>query len=396
MGDKHKEEWEDRDQFEDLGSVEGEDDVSASSEQFEKLVIAPSDWTVGTIYSLVGKQLELDPAYQRRNVWAQKAKSKFIESLMLGIPIPQILLAARQGQKNAFLVLDGKQRLTAIKEFLDGTYADGKAFKLRGLRMLKDDLEGKSWKDLKDTEWADRLENEPIRTTVLRGWESEAVLYEIFYRLNSGSVRLSPMELRMSLHPGDFLKFIIAWTEQIGPVHRLLRKRQPDPRMGDVELAIRFLSFQDQDLVYEGDLKKFLDTCCSIKNAAFVDPAYRNATSGQLEEMNFAIEAGLQIFGDGQFCRKYADGVYESRFNRAVFDVLVGSLSNTQVRQWALNDPQGLVALYENVCTNKPTFVRAVETTTKSKESTRERFGIWYAAVHEASGVAVTLPNIKK
>lgn len=115
-----------------------------------------------------------------------------------------------------------------------------------------------TWTDLQNTDdWADRLRNEPLRTTVLRGWQNESVLYEIFYRLNSGSVKLSPMELRMSLLPGDFLKFIIAWTETIGPLHRLLRKRQPDARMSDVELAIRYLAFRDQQTRYAGDLKRF-------------------------------------------------------------------------------------------------------------------------------------------
>ena len=98
--------WDDRDEFEDLESVEGEEDIIVQSEAFERLVIAPSDWTVSTIYDLIGKQLQLDPAYQRRNVWVSKAKSQFIESLILGIPIPQILLATKAGQKNSFLVLD--------------------------------------------------------------------------------------------------------------------------------------------------------------------------------------------------------------------------------------------------------------------------------------------------
>lgn len=71
---------------------------------------------------------------------------------------------------------------------------------------------------------------------MLKGLKNESVLYEIFYRLNSGRVKLSPTELRMSLLPGDFMKFIISWTESIGPIHHLRRKRQPDARMSDVEL----------------------------------------------------------------------------------------------------------------------------------------------------------------
>ena len=141
-----------------------------------------SDWTVSTIYDLIGKQLQLDPAYQRRNVWQAKAKSQFIESLLLGIPIPQILLASKAGQKNSFLVLDGKQRLSTIKEFLDGRSSDGRIFKLKGLRILTS-LEGMSWRDLQSNDdWADRLSNEPLRTTVLRGWENESALYEVVSR----------------------------------------------------------------------------------------------------------------------------------------------------------------------------------------------------------------------
>lgn len=104
-----------RDQFEDEATAENEDDIRVAAQDFERLLIAPGDWTVSTIYDLIGKLLQLDPAYHRRNVWQVKAKSQFIESLLFGIPIPQILIASKEGQKNSFLVLDGKQRLSTIK-----------------------------------------------------------------------------------------------------------------------------------------------------------------------------------------------------------------------------------------------------------------------------------------
>jgi hypothetical protein len=385
--------WDDRDDFEDEATSETEDDVSVSPDEFSRLSIAPSDWTVGTIYNLIGKQISLDPAYQRRSVWAEHAKSQFIESLMLGIPIPQILLAAPTGHKNSFLVLDGKQRLTTIREFLDGSYSDGKPFRLKGLHTLHE-LNNHSWADLSDTEWAGRLENEPIRTTVLRGWTNENILYEIFYRLNSGSVRLSPMELRMSLHPGEFLRFIMKWTEQIGPIHRLLRKRIPDPRMGDVELAVRFLAFADRRQRYRGDLKRYLDEYCKQANADFANSEGEQVVSRNLIEMNAAINAGFEIFGD-HFCRKYnAGGYYEHRFNRAVFDVLVGSLSHPQVRKWAEANQPRFKALFETVCSVDPWFARSIETTTKSLDATGSRFEIWYRAVEHASSLRLEMPNI--
>ena len=359
-------------------------------------MIAPSDWTVSTIYDLIGRQLHLDPAYQRRNVWQTKAKSQFIESLFLGIPIPQILLASKTGQRNSFLVLDGKQRLTTIKEFIDGKFSDGSRFKLKGLRLLPA-LNGLGWEDLeKDIDWADRLRNEPLRTTVLRGWTNESVLYEIFYRLNSGSVKLSPMELRMSLLPGEFLKFVIAWTETIGPIHRLLRKRMPDARMSDVELSIRYLAFKDQKTPYGGDLKKFLDEFCQIANAEFsADPGQLGAYVALLEQMNEAIVLGFDEFGERKFCKKFSTGGYETRFNRAIFDVLVGALSHKEVRIWAKVNPGSMLKLYEEICLERPDFIRSVETTTKSLEATRARFTTWYNAVAAASGIQLQVPEIK-
>lgn len=390
-----KSSWEDRDQFEDETTTESVDDLGVKPEEFERLVIAPSDWTVSTIYDLLGKQVQLDPAYQRRNVWQATAKSQFIESLFLGIPIPQILLASKAGQKNAFLVLDGKQRLNTIKEFIDGVFVDGKPFRLSGLRILKD-LNGKSWSEIKqDKERADSLLNEPLRTTVLRGWESEAVLYEIFYRLNSGSVKLSPMELRMSLFPGDFLKFIISWTEQIGPLHRLLRKTQPDARMSDVELAIRHLAFKDEKSLYRGNLKVFLDEFCKAQNNKFSqEPFAVSECDAALQEMNDAIRVGIDEFNERDFCRKFSARVYESRFNRAIFDVLVGALSYQQIREWVSVNPGRMKKLYEKVCSESEDFLRSVETTTKSSEATRLRFKTWYSEIEKSTGIKVPLPKI--
>lgn len=395
MAMKNADLWDDRDIFEKEDASENEEDVKVRPEHFSNISIAPSDWTVGSLYGLLGKQIDLDPAYQRRSVWSAHAKSQFIESLMLGIPIPQILLASKNTKKTEFLVLDGKQRLTAIKEFLNGFYSDGREFRLRNLSLLGAELNNKNWGDIEKTEWADRLLNEPIRTTVLRGWDSEAVLYQIFYRLNSGSVKLSPMELRMSLHPGDFLRFIVKWTENIGPIHHLLRKKQPDPRMGDVELAIRYLAFRTQGAEYRGELKDFLDECCTDLNEKFHKQNWQSVTEGDLHELNEAIAAGFDIFGDRHFCRKYTDDRFELLFNRAIFDVMVGSLSHQNFRAWALANKKVVVDAYINTSKNDGRFIRAVETSTKSVEATRDRFNIWYDAVFNMSGIKIEIPNIR-
>ena len=388
--------WIDRDEpFENEDAIEGEEDLKINKGDFDELIVAPSDWTVGTLYSQIGNQIDLDPAFQRRNVWSTKSKSRFIESLFLGVPIPQILLAARKGHKSSFIVLDGKQRLITIKEFIEGRLENGRAFRLREMRVLKE-LDGKTWEDIRqDADIADRLLNETLRTAVLRGWRDERLLYEIFHRLNSGSVRLSPMELRMSLYPGNFLKFIISWTENIGPIHHLLRKKKPDNRMSDVELAVRFLAFDDNSFEYPGNLKEFLDECAKVYNEKFDrGDEFQHHINRRLDEMNSAIDVGLDVFGDN-FCKKYIGEKYERRFNRAISDVLIGSLSRPEVREWVSSNPKRFVSTYEELCMTNGEFVKSIESTTKTTTATRARFSAWYRALRESSGIEIAIPNIR-
>lgn len=370
---------------------EDSDDLDLSPADFEGLVVAPADWTVETIYTQIGKQIDLDPDFQRRNVWSKSSKSRFIESLLLGIPIPQILLSDKKGKRGAYIVLDGKQRLLTIKEYMDGRMLDGSSFRLSGLRILPD-LNGMSFEKLADEpELKDRLLNETVRTTIVKGWEKQAVLYEIFYRLNTGSVRLSPMELRMSLYPGDFLKFIVGWTETVGPLHEVLRRRSPDKRMADVEIAVRHLAFQSAQ-EYDGNLKKFLDNFCDAQNRTFSDTS--DVVNQQLKEFDLAIQCGMDIFPRNRFCRKFTRSGYESRFNRAIFDVLVGSLVDEGVRNFCASSPEKFKAAYEKLCLEDREFVRSVETSTKNVEPTRKRFEAWYDVIRALTGIELQLPNI--
>ena len=377
--------------------VEKEDstDLEHDLQDFEDVLVAPSDWTISSLLHLLNGKIDLDPEFQRRNVWSKAAKSRYIESIFLNIPIPQILLAANKKDKNKMLVLDGKQRLLAIKQFFDGKLDDEKKFKLTGLRLLKD-LEGKTWEQIKnDEKWSDNFLNYPQRTTVMKGWTKEGTLYEIFYRLNSGSVKLSAMELMMSLHRGEFLKFLINWTETIRPIHGLLKLSSPDKRMADVELTIKYLAFMEPAILYEGNLKVYLDNLSKHYNKQHSDDWITKTLLPKLAEFGSAIEAAQSIFGVRDVCRKYKGNKFEGRFNRAVFDIIIGSLSNKLVRDWALENKALFKQAFIDVSSNDPIFVNSFETSTKNLEPTTHRFKTWYSKVSEISGHNLTLPNIK-
>ena len=96
-------------------SQEDESDVVGSS---VGAVLTSTDWTTETILTQLRRgNIELSPRFQRREAWTNKRKSAFIESIILGLPIPQLVLAERQDQRGTFLVIDGKQRLIALRRF---------------------------------------------------------------------------------------------------------------------------------------------------------------------------------------------------------------------------------------------------------------------------------------
>ncbi len=374
-------------------ATEGSDDYRITPEDFSDLFVIPSDWTVSTLRGELDEIVDLNPEFQRRSVWSIAAKSKFIESLILGIPIPQILLAESREQRNYYLVLDGKQRLLTIKEFFASRLTDGQPFRLTGLADLPH-LNGKDWASMatKAPKEARAVESAQIRTAIIRGWRNDNILYEIFHRLNSGSVRLSPMELRMALIRGPFIASVIRKTGDEAAIQNLLGLTAPDKRMKDVEIAIRHMAFNDGRVPYRGNLKVFLDDYCKLRNAEF---SKHGENLVDLDRLNAAVQLGLETFDERTFSRRYLpkESKFDRPFNRAAFDVLAGSLVNTEVQRVVRASPDDLQKLWIQACGDE-SFRRSIETTTKSIEATRYRFHHWYGLINKQYGIELRLPAI--
>lgn len=200
--------------IEDESQLESDEDISALNQSsFSSAVLSGNDWTTETLLNQINKgNILLNPSFQRRDAWDKKRKSKFIESLILGLPIPQVVLAESKERRGSYIVLDGKQRLLSIRQFAAETNdADYEQLKLTGLE-IRSDLIGRSLVDFKDDlalfDDLSAFENQPIRTIVIKNWPNEDFLYHVFLRLNTGSVSLSPQELRQALHPGPFVTFL--------------------------------------------------------------------------------------------------------------------------------------------------------------------------------------------
>ena len=101
------------------------DEPTIEERELNAAVVTGADWTTETILNQINKgNINLDPNFQRRDAWDRRRKSDFIESLILGFPIPQIVLAEDREHRGKFIVLDGKQRLLAIKQFAAGSSFD--------------------------------------------------------------------------------------------------------------------------------------------------------------------------------------------------------------------------------------------------------------------------------
>jgi hypothetical protein len=375
----------------DLG-IESEDDLSEITKNILKqAVVFTTDWTTEVLVNQLSKgNIDLDPAFQRRDAWSGRRKSRFIESLILGIPIPQIVLAEKRNSKGSFIIIDGKQRLLSLQRFT-GAVEGKEPFELEGLRLMTE-LNGSTYEDLKGRKpEINAFENQTIRTVVIRNWQKEDLLYLIFHRLNSETLPLSPQELRQALHPGPFLDFCDNHSESSKGLRRILRIKKPDFRMRDIELLVRYFAFRNFAGSYRGNLKRFLDKSCEHLNKKW--KANQSRVREQAEAFEEAVSLAYEIF-EGQPFRKWEDGQYESRFNRAIFDVIVYFFAEKRIRRASSTKRGKVLSGFKNLCTRDRIFIRSVESTTKSKRATAIRFNRWARTLSKAIGSKVVPPKI--
>ncbi|MEI9863694.1 MAG: DUF262 domain-containing protein [Limisphaerales bacterium] len=379
--------------------AESEEDVSQGlAQQVAKAVLWSTDWTVETIYRQLEKgNIELNPEFQRREAWNDKKKSLFIESLFLGLPIPQIVLAERKDKPGSYIVIDGKQRLLTIRRFCAKKDDENfKPFCLEGL-SIRSEFNDLSYEqiaaDPKLSNDVRFFENQTFRTTIIRNWPSENFLYTVFLRLNTGSVPLSPQELRQALHPGPFLTFADKFTQQSKIIPALLRKDKPDFRMRDVELFVRFFAFRFYLNKYNGNLKQFLDeTCLELNTQWLKEQAQCEAAASELEH---AIDLTFRVFGEDEAFRKWTVDGFEGRFNRAIFDIMVYYFADLKTAP-VVAASKKIKAAFQKLCSSDNDFLKSIESTTKSIDATTTRLEKWGTQLQKLVGQKLTVPRLVK
>jgi hypothetical protein len=212
-----------------------------------------ADMTVFELTHRLGKDFIVPPAFQRKYVWSKRQASRFIESLLMGLPVPGIFLYKDQKLKKQLLV-DGLQRLETLARFKNKTF-EGKLFELT---EVAEPWDGKTWDDLTGDD-KDIIEQSVIHATIFQQdypKEKDRSIYEVFERINTGGLRLSYQEIRACVSFGSFSKLLrdlntdTDWRKIFG---------EPSNRLKDEELILRFFALTHKGNAYTKPMREFLD-----------------------------------------------------------------------------------------------------------------------------------------
>lgn len=190
--------------------------------------------------------------FQRDFVWSKSQADRFIESLLLGFPVPGIFLV--QGTEGVYLVLDGQQRLRTLQAFYKGLLRD-KTFRLQ---YVQENYRGLTYDDL-ETDARRRLDNSIIHATVVRQEtpsDDQSGIYKIFERLNTGGTLLQPQEIRVALFNGPLVRVLRDLNEDEN-WRALCGNRSR--RLKDQELILRFFALRAMASSYSAPMKEFLN-----------------------------------------------------------------------------------------------------------------------------------------
>lgn len=316
---------------------------------------SPNDFNVKTLFDFIASGILKLPGFQRNYVWDLKRASRLIESILMGLPIPQIFLYEKG--RNDFLVIDGQQRLMTIYYFIEGRFPRmGKRAELRRIidregkvpeGTLADDIYFTNFELDLGTRYIDtpnRLEGlteatldpedrtafglKTIRCIFIKQHAptNDSIMYEIFYRLNTGGMNLTPQEIRASLYYSDFYSMLTAVN--LDDRWRRLTKPEPDIRMRDMEILLRGFAMLQNGNNYRPPMARFLNSFSET------------AKSFEAEEIRYfrlLFEAFLAR------CARLPQGAFQlqtGRFSASVYEAIFTAACEKAFGQRNLDIPQ--------------------------------------------------------
>ena len=355
--------------------VEGigrEEDSSWGDYPLDTPMIRNENRTVRDVLHRIGQErFVMEPDFQRDFIWDEGKQSKFIESVLMRIPLPVFYLA--EDKEGRMVVVDGLQRLSTFKRYVDGR------MKLR----LKDrpELNGKSFAEL-SPRLQNRIEDCNLTLYIIDANVPERARLDIFDRVNSG-VALTRQQMRNSLYMGTATKFLKDESRTdlfLDATGNSLRTTT----MRDREFVNRFCGFQLLTVKkYRGEMDDFLGEALSQMNAS---------DQVDLSRLSYQFQTGLKnnlaVFGKHAF-RKHTEGQYErSVINASLWDVMTTGLSESEPDVVAERVEDLRVAFYRLM--DDVDFMSAITTGTNDTKKVQYRFEAAHNMFQEVFGARTT------
>ena len=356
----------------DIGESDDEEEFQFPPAE-RRVITQPLDLSVQTLVEQWRNEQLVLPEIQREYVWDNAKASRLIESLLLNIPIPVLYFAETDEAK--YEIFDGHQRVMSIVRYFGGTYA------LSGLAVLRE-YRGRRFIELPDRERR-FLSMRTLRTILISIDSAPTMKFEIYERLNTGSISLNAQELRNSIYRGPF-NDMLHELARFPTFRRLIGTKSPRRRMVDEEAILRFFAMREEIGTYRTPLKKFLNQ--------FMDKV-RRATADQIAEytrvFQYATQRAATLLENSAFRLLGHNGEpQESAVNRALLEaqLLACSWIAAESNPAPNNVKQAIARLFRG-----EEFIDAVQRATGDRARTLRRARDTVEALR-AAGAKVDVP----
>ncbi len=264
----------------------------------------------------------LKPELQRKYVWTRTEASRFIDSILLGLPVPSVFFAKEQN--GTMLIIDGFQRIMTVYDYVKGVFSgDGKIFKLSNTENINARWRGKAFAEL-DTEEKRRIRNTTIHAIIFEQKypRNDTGMFQIFERINTGGRTLKAQEIRNCVYQGKCNDLLFELNKH-NSWRTILGLDVEDSRMADLELILRYFAMRDLHVRNEGQLKQ-------INLAKYLNQYMSEKTDSTEEDIldmkqDFIkmIDKVFELFGENAFknLKKESEN-FANKINPAIFDAI--------------------------------------------------------------------------
>jgi hypothetical protein len=344
-----------------------------------KIAWNPMDFPVETLYYKKKRgDLDLKPSWQRNYVFDKAKASRLIESVLLDVPLPAVYLA--EEADGTLSVIDGQQRLTTFFGFIDDQFPVGNSyteFKLSGLEILTE-LKGLKYASLEKS-FQRKIGDTPIHAIIIKKESDDDVKFEIFERLNTGSMKLNEDEIRNSVYRGPYID-LLDELEEDKTFGKLVNKPNFKNRMLYRGMILRFLALSEKDYrAYRPSMKQFCNK--ELRERRNLSKEKANEYRKRFRQ---CIDLCHSVFGENAF-RRFSPGKDEnnkdgswviSRINMALFDVQMCCFAKYDQSQFQGHWNEIRDRMLDLMC-NDQEFGDAIEIQTSSTVRMRTRLAKW-------------------